>query len=59
MYSLVHKLHCLGKLNVSRTLSHFLTTVSGNHTELQLGTQIDLTFVLLTVFQNQQCKCIC
>lgn len=56
MYSPVHKLRCLGKLDVSRTLSHFLT--SGNHTELQLGTQIDLTFVLLTVFQNQQCKYI-
>lgn len=56
MYSPVHKLHCIGKLDVSRTLSHFLT--SGNHTELQLGTQIDLTFVLLTVFQNQQCKYI-
>lgn len=54
----MHKLHCLGKVNSSSICSHFFKLVRGNHIELQVGTQIDLTLFLLTIFQNQQYKCI-
>lgn len=51
-------MHKLGKVNSSSTLSHLFKLVRGDHIELQVVTQIDLTLFLQAVFQNQQCKCI-